>query len=233
VIHVERVVVSLMRSERSALENVARRGAGLRGRPGAAGRGPVMVHFDGPVPPQEGQQVTGAGLARGQARDAGDGDGAEELPVRAVTVALDQEHLADVREQGGDAAGGRHGLDGADIDAAVPAVCCPCFHGDGFPAQRVGRREQSRLVLPDREHEVAALARDQPGVLPLRVHLVRGDHGVLDLLVRDSPQELAEDGDLAGLGTDRQLPGGGAVVPDPGQQHRRAPAAAGAAHPAG
>ena len=62
-------------------------------------------------------------------------------------------------------------------------------------------------------------------MLALGVHLVRGDHRALQVLVRDFPQQVAEDRDLAGLGgIHRQLGGGGAVVPDPGQQHRRPPA---------
>ena len=83
------------------------------------------MHFDGPVAAQVRQQVTGAGLARGQAGDAENGDRAEQVPVRGVAVALDEEDLRDVREQGGDARGGRHGLDRADVDAAVAAVGGP------------------------------------------------------------------------------------------------------------
>src|ERR1017187_3994188 len=90
----------------------------------------LQVYFDGPVAAEVCEQVSGAGLARGQAGDAEDGDGAEELPVRAVTVALDQEHLPDVREQRPDAFGGRQGLDDADVDAAVPAVRGPGLDGD-------------------------------------------------------------------------------------------------------
>ena len=191
----------------------------------------VMVHFYGPVAAQVREQVTGAGLARGQAGDAEDGDGAEEAAVRAVAVALDQEHLPDVREQFGDALGGRHGLDGADVDAVVAAVCGPVLDGERFPAQRVGRVEQVRLVLPDREHELRAPAHDLPGVLTLGVHLVRADDRVLQVPVRDLSQQLAADRDLVRLDVHGQLGGGGAVVPDPRQQHRR-PAAAGggAAH---
>jgi hypothetical protein len=88
-----------------------------------------MVYFNGPVAAEVCEQVTGAGLARGQAGDAGDGDGAEELPVRAVAVALDQEDLPDVREQGGDPRGCRHGRDGAHVDAAVAAVRGPGLDG--------------------------------------------------------------------------------------------------------
>jgi hypothetical protein len=125
----------------------------------------IIMHFYGPVAAQVREQVTGAGLARGQAGDAEDGDGAKEAAVRAVAVALDHEHLPDVREQFGDAPGGRHGLDGADVDAAVAAVCGSVLDGERFPAQRVGRVEQARLVLPDREHELRAPAHDLPGVL--------------------------------------------------------------------
>jgi hypothetical protein len=59
-------------------------------------------------------------------------------------------------------------------------------------------------------------------MLALGVHLVRGDHRARQLLIRDLAHELAEDRDLVGLGNvHRQLRGGRAVVPDPGQQHRR------------
>src|ERR1035441_5992304 len=95
-----------------------------------AWRTSVVVHFDGPVAAEVREQVSGVGLVRAQAGDAEDGDGAEELPVRAVTVALDQEHLPDVREQRPDAFGGRQGLDDADVDAAVPAVRGPGLDGD-------------------------------------------------------------------------------------------------------
>jgi hypothetical protein len=57
-------------------------------------------------------------------------DRAEQAPVQAVAVALDQEHLRDVREQGGDARSGRHRLDGADIDTAVAAVSGPVLDRD-------------------------------------------------------------------------------------------------------
>ena len=61
----------------------------------------IMVHLDGPVAAQVSEQVSRAGLARRQAGDAEDGDRAEQFPVRAVAVALDEEHLPHVREQGG------------------------------------------------------------------------------------------------------------------------------------
>ena len=82
----------------------------------------------------------------------------------------------------------------------------------------------------DREHEIRALAPDEQGMLALGVHLVRGDHRARQLLIRDFAHELPEDGDLVSLGDiHRQLGGGGAVVPDPGQQHRRPPAPRGCA----
>ena len=56
-----------------------------------------MMHLDGPVAAQVGEQVSGAGLVRRQAGDAEDGDRAEQFPVRAVAVPLDEEHLPDVR----------------------------------------------------------------------------------------------------------------------------------------
>src|ERR1017187_1138076 len=117
-------------------DGVADGGLGLISAADAAGVFPeaditdIMVHFYGPVAAQVREQVTGAGLARVQAGDAEDGDGPEELPVRAVTVALDEEHLPDVREQRPDAFGGRQGLDDADVDAAVPAVRGPGLDGD-------------------------------------------------------------------------------------------------------
>ena len=81
----------------------------------------------------------------------------------------------------------------------------------------------------DGEDEEGARGLDLPGVLALRVHLVCGDHRPGQ--VRDLRQQLAEDRDLVRLlDVDRELGGGGAVVPDPGQEHRDAPAAGGAAH---
>ena len=66
-------------------------------------------------------------------------------------------------------------------------------------------------------------------MLALGVHLVRGDHRPGQ--VRDLLQQLAEDRDLVRLlHVHRELGGGGAVVPDPRQQHRGTPAAGGAAH---
>ena len=41
----------------------------------------IMMHLDGPVAAQIGEQVSGACLARGQAGDAEDGDRAEQLPA--------------------------------------------------------------------------------------------------------------------------------------------------------
>ena len=82
----------------------------------------IMVHLDGPVAAEVREQVSRACLVRGQAGDPGDGDRAEEFPVRPVAVPLDEEHLRDVREQFPDRFGGRQGPDGARIDAAVAAV---------------------------------------------------------------------------------------------------------------
>ncbi len=77
----------------------------------------------------------------------------------------------------------------------------------------------------DGEDEEGARGADLPGVPALRVHLVRADHGTFQVLFRDLAQELAEDRDLIRFhGVHRELGGGSAVVPDPGQQHRRVPA---------
>ncbi len=46
----------------------------------------IVVHFDGPVAAQAGEQVAGACFFRRQAGDAEDGDGAEQGPVRGVAV---------------------------------------------------------------------------------------------------------------------------------------------------
>ena len=61
------------------------------------------------------------------------------------------------------------------------------------------------------------------------MHLIGADDSVLQVSGRDLLQEVAEDGDLIGLPVDGELGGGGAVVPEPGQEHRGAPAAGGAA----
>jgi hypothetical protein len=84
----------------------------------------------------------------------------------------------------------------------------------------------------DGEDEMCARGPDLPGMLALRVHLVRGNDCVLEVRGRDLLQQLPEDGDLVRfLHVDGELGGGGAVVPDPGQQHRGAPAPwSGAAH---
>jgi len=80
----------------------------------------------------------------------------------------------------------------------------------------------------DGEHPVRVLAVEQPGVLALGVHLVRGDHRPGQFPVRDLLHQLPQHRDLICLLVYRELGGGGAVVPDPGQQHRGAAAAAGA-----
>jgi hypothetical protein len=68
-------------------------------------------------------------LHAGRLVTPGDGDGAEQGPVRAIAVALDEEDLRDVREQPADPAGGRQGLDGAHVDPAVAAVDGPGLAG--------------------------------------------------------------------------------------------------------
>jgi hypothetical protein len=88
-----------------------------------------MVHLDRPVTAEVGEQVSGAGLVRGQAGDAGDRNGSGQFPVRAVAVALDEEYLLHVGEQGFDALGGRQGLDGARLDPAVCTVHGPRLAG--------------------------------------------------------------------------------------------------------
>ena len=88
-----------------------------------------------------GEQVSGAGLARGQAGDAEDGDRAEQFPAGAVAVPLDEEHLPHLRPLFQDLPCRRQGLDGAHVDPAVAPVDGPGLSREGPPGQRVGRVE--------------------------------------------------------------------------------------------
>src|SRR5712691_148249 len=116
----------------------------------------MMVHFDGPVAAEVREQVSGAGVVRREARDAGDGDRAEQFPAGAVAVPPRQEHLPDLRPFPQDLPCRREGLDGADIDAAVAPVHGPGLAREGPPGQRVRRAGQFLLVIADGEDEEAA-----------------------------------------------------------------------------
>jgi len=182
------------------------------------------------VAAEVGKQVSGARLVRGQAGDAEDGDRAEQFPAGAVAVALDEEHLPDLRPFLQDLPGRRQGLDGAHVDPAVAAVDGPGLAREGPPGQRVGGVEQFLLVIADGEDEVGARGLDLLRVLALRVHLVGGYDGARQVVSGDLVQEIAEDGDLVCLfRVDGELGGGGAVVPEAGQEHRGGAAAGGAA----
>ena len=186
----------------------------------------IMVHLDGPVAAQVSEQVSRAGLARREAGDAEDGDRAEQLPVRAVAVPLDEEHLLHVRPPGQDPLRRRQGLDGTDVDAAVAPVHGPGLAGDRSAQGSASAASNSRgwfsPMVKMKKAPAALIFRACPRCVCIWSALItapsRSSSGIL-------PQELAEDRDLIRFhGVHRELGGGSAVVPDPGQQHRRVPA---------
>ena len=174
---------------------------------------------------------------RRQGRDAEDGDGAEQVPVGAVAVALDEEHPRDVREEHGDAGGRRQDLDGPHVDPAVPPVNGPGIDGDGCPAQRVGGGEQLRLVLPDQEGDrlrrfrgrlpcevvVTAVTHPLHGSR-LRAYAVRRVDGVPHLKVElpDGMPGLVAAEATDALGADRAGAGAGLVLDGDGLRRLRA-----------
>jgi hypothetical protein len=135
-------------------------------------------------------------VVRGKARDAEDGDAAEDLPVGAVAVPLDEEDLPHLRPPLEDLPRRRQGLDGAGVNAAVAAVHGPGLSREGPPGQHVRRIEQFLLVIADGEEEERVRVVDVLRVPALGMHLVRRYDRALEVAGRDLLQQVAEDRDL-------------------------------------
>ncbi len=99
----------------------------------------VVLDLNAPVAAGVVEQLGGAGLRGGQAGDAGDGLGGEDVPVAVAGVALEEEDLVAVRE--GEVGGGVGDADAAFLVAALVPL------GDGGPRAEGLLGEGDELVL--------------------------------------------------------------------------------------